>query len=139
MERREMEQLAEQLANKLDGKIEQKIDDKLNEKNSNNSKNGIITKIFIGVAILILGSFGGSYLSIMTGQKIDREKIRNNEANIERFREETNDKFNDVKTTLNNIEQDQLDQWKYIIEFSSITRGDDLSSLKKKSTNEEGS
>jgi NTP pyrophosphatase (non-canonical NTP hydrolase) len=138
MERREMEQFAEQLADKLDGKIERKIDEKLKDKKGKNGKNGTITQIFIGVAILILGSFGGSYLSTMTGQKIDREKIRNNEANLERLREETNDKFNDVKTSLNKIEEDQLDQWKYIIEFAN-TRGGETSSLKKKSIREEGS
>ncbi len=139
MERREMEQFADQLVQKLDSKIEQKIDEKLNYKNGKgNGKNGTLTKIFVGVIILVIGSFGGSYLSTMTGQKVDREKIKSNEANLERLREDANERFNDVKSSLNRIEEDQLDQWKYIIEFAN-TRGDNNSELKKNWEQEEGS
>lgn len=131
MEREEMEQFADKIVGKLDKRIEDKIDEKLDGPNKKNgNKNGTLTRIFVGVAIVVIGSFGGSFLTTHVGQRIDREKIRNNEACINRIREDTQQSFSDIKSSLNQLEDDQLEQWKYILEFSE-TRSADNKQLKK--------
>lgn len=87
------------------------------------SQNGIFKKIMIGAISIIIAAGVGSFLGVRTAQQIDRERIRQNTEKITEFKKSTIRNFTNLKEDLNKIEKDQMDQWKYIIEFAN-TRGE---------------
>lgn len=97
-----------------------------------NNQNGIFKKIMIGVISIVIAASGGSFLGVMTAQKVDRQKINNNANAIERVSTQFNKRCNTIETNINEIRDEQLNQWKYIIENSNTRGGEVNSTIKGK-------
>lgn len=54
------------------------------------ANNGVFKKIIIGIMIVAITSGAAAFLGVMTGQKVDRQRIKNNTEDISRVEEDVN-------------------------------------------------
>jgi hypothetical protein len=99
--------------------IQELIDQRMKE-NGNGITRKVITGVLIGLIPLLIVAGIGSYQGVMQAEHVNRQNIKNNKEQLE-----------DVKDKVLSIEDDQLEQWKCIIECCSVTRGDADSNKKE--------
>ncbi|MBS3777307.1 MAG: hypothetical protein KGY70_19090 [Bacteroidales bacterium] len=78
--------------------------------------NGITKKILIIVIPLIIVAGLSSYMRVMTAEKVNRERIKNNSHKTE-----------SLSNSIENVRDENNRQWKYIIDFAN-RRGDKIDS-----------
>jgi hypothetical protein len=106
-------------------KLIQKLTDRLTEtisKRQEHQYNGWFRKVVIGVMVMVIAGGIGSFLGVRTAQKIDHERIEQNTANLKELERRTQKEFSAVETSIGKLQEEQLEQWKYIIDFAN-TRG----------------
>jgi hypothetical protein len=97
---------------------------RLEEREKSNG-NGVFKKIMIGVVVASIMSGLGGFIGVRTTIEVDQQRIKSNKENITRVEEKCDKEFKSINTRLDKIQEDQFDQWKYILEFAN-TRGENV-------------